>query len=38
MLDAAAGDLLRVLAIETSRDYQPTGRLKGPEMKETPEQ
>jgi transposase InsO family protein len=30
VVDAATGELLRDLTIDTSRDYQPTGRPKGP--------
>jgi hypothetical protein len=30
VVDAATGELLRALSIDTSRDYQPTGAPKGP--------
>ena len=29
-MNAATGDLLRDLVIDTDRDYQPTGASKGP--------
>lgn len=31
VINAATGELLRELTIDTSRDYQPTGRPKGPQ-------
>jgi hypothetical protein len=30
VVDAATGELLRELTIDTTRDYQPTGAPKGP--------
>ncbi|MEV3938733.1 IS481 family transposase, partial [Glycomyces sp. NPDC049804] len=30
VLDAATGELLRELTLDPARDYQPTGRPKGP--------
>ena len=30
IIDAATGELLRQLTIDTTRDYQPTGKPKGP--------
>ena len=33
VINAAAGELLRELAIDPARDYQPTGRPPGPEKK-----
>jgi hypothetical protein len=30
VIDAATGELLRQLTIDTTRDYQPTGAPKGP--------
>jgi transposase InsO family protein len=36
IIDAATGELLRELTIDTSRDYQPTGRPKGPQKNRKP--
>jgi transposase InsO family protein len=36
IIDAATGELLRELTIDTSRDYQPTGRPKGPQRNRKP--
>jgi transposase InsO family protein len=36
IINAATGELLRELTIDTSRDYQPTGRPKGPQKRRKP--
>ena len=36
VINAATGELLRELTIDTSRDYQPTGRPKGPQRNRKP--
>jgi transposase InsO family protein len=36
IIAAATGELLRELTIDTSRDYQPTGRPKGPQKRRKP--
>ncbi len=36
IINAATGELLRELTIDTSRDYQPTGRPKGPQKLRKP--
>lgn len=36
VINAATGELLRELTIDTSRDYQPTGRPKGPQKRRKP--
>jgi transposase InsO family protein len=36
IITAATGELLRELTIDTSRDYQPTGRPKGPQKRRKP--
>lgn len=36
VINAATGELLRELTIDTSRDYQPTGRPKGPQKSRKP--
>jgi len=36
IINAATGELLRELTIDTSRDYQPTGRPKGPRKRRKP--
>jgi len=36
IINAATGELLRELTIDTSRDYQPTGRPKGPQKSRKP--
>ena len=36
IINAATGELLRELTIDTSRDYQPTGRPKGPQTNGKP--
>jgi transposase InsO family protein len=36
IINAATGELLRELTIDTSRDYQPTGRPKGPQKHRKP--
>lgn len=36
IIDAATGQLLRELTIDASRDYQPTGRPKGPQRNRKP--
>lgn len=36
VINAATGELLRELTIDPSRDYQPTGRPKGPQKRQKP--
>ncbi len=36
IINAATGELLRELTVDTSRDYQPTGRPKGPQKRRKP--
>jgi len=36
VINAATGEVLRELTIDTSRDYQPTGRPKGPQKRQKP--
>lgn len=36
VINAATGELLRELTVDTSRDYQPTGRPKGPQKRRKP--
>jgi len=36
IINATTGELLRELTIDTSRDYQPTGRPKGPQKRQKP--
>lgn len=36
IINAATGELLRELTIDTTRDYQPTGRPKGPQKRRKP--
>ena len=36
LINAATRELLRELTIDTSRDYQPTGRPKGPHKRRKP--
>ena len=36
IINAATGELLRELTIDTSRDYQPTGRPRGPQKRRKP--
>jgi len=36
VINAATGELLRELTIDPRRDYQPTGRPKGPQKRQKP--
>lgn len=36
IINAATGEVIRELTIDTSRDYQPTGRPKGPQKRQKP--
>jgi hypothetical protein len=36
VIDAATGELLRELVLDTTKDYQPTGAPKGPTNRRTP--